>query len=136
MFAEFNIENWPILSVNLIDTPNDYTFDLYLETLTYYLNNPNTFKFVINFLNLQSLPIKYVHKMVKFNKKNKIVMKNKIQETMIICPRKYIGLINLGLSLIKPSNPVRLSDSVDSDVYNKFYEKEIIQKNSVIINYG
>ena len=51
MFATFNTEKWPILSVDLIDTPNDYTFNLYLETLNFYLNNPQPFKFVINFLN-------------------------------------------------------------------------------------
>jgi len=135
MFAEFNTDNWPILCVDLIDTPNEYTFNLYLETLDYYLNNPQQFKFVINFLNLKSLPVKYVHRMVKFNKENKIRMKNKIKETMIICPKKYVKLINLGLGLIKPSNPVRISDSVTSDTYNSFYQDEIEPKNSVIINY-
>jgi len=135
MFATFNTENWPILSVDLIDTPTDYTFNLYLETLNFYLNNPHPFKFVVNFLNLKSLPIKYVHGMVKFNRENKIIMKNKITETMIICSRNYAKLINLGLSLIKPSNPVKISDSVTSDIYNKFYEHKIVQTNNIVINY-
>lgn len=135
MFAEFNTDNWPVLSVDLVDTPNDYSFNLYLETLNYYLDNPQTFKLSINFLNLKSLPVKYVHRMVKFNKENKIKMKNKIMETMIICPKKYVKLINLGLGLIKPSNPVKISDAVGSDVYNSFFEEKIVSKSSVIINY-
>ena len=135
MFAEFNTDNWPVLSVDLVETPNDYSFNLYLETLNYYLDNPQSFKLSINFLTLKSLPVKYVHRMVKFNKENKIKMKNKIMETMIICPKKYVKLINLGLGLIKPSNPVKISDAIGSDVYNSFFEDKIVSKSSVIINY-
>jgi len=125
MFADFNIDNFPIIKVKFNKNINEKEFNEFLSKWLVLYQNEKKFTFIFDTREMGFVHPKYIIKIASFIKELKKLPIQYLEKSLIIMNNKTLEvLLKLVFSITKPSNAVYIvkcdeeCDQIQEDIKN------------------
>ena len=137
MFADFNLENFPLVKVKFkSNVENDEDFDYFLKGWMSIHNQKKEYTLLFDTSEIGIMNPKYALRTATFIKEFKKMDQQFLKKSIIIVTNKYIRyLMDFVFNFQKPSAPVYIVNNLDKslEVYNDILNNIKIDDKNVII---